>query len=55
MKIVMVKAYLKGRWVNVDANDLYNIGDIVKFPKDPNTYRVVNINGSKVTLEVVEE
>lgn len=54
MIILMLKEYKEGRWFNVNAERFYKVGDVVKLPNSPISYTVTNVNGCKVTLEVVE-
>lgn len=51
MIIIIVKELRNGRWYEVDGNTLYTVGEIIRFKEG--TYRVVQINRSKVTLERV--
>lgn len=54
MIIGLFKELVDGRWMNYDPSKIYTIGSTVVV-EDGKTYTVTEINGSKVTLEEVED
>lgn len=49
MIIIIAKKLIDGRWANIDANDMFTLGQVVVFYNEE--WTVTNISGSKVTFE----
>lgn len=54
MIIIIAKKYQNGRWVEFDAGEMYQLDEVITL-SNGDKYKVTKINGSKVTLEVLED
>lgn len=49
MIIAIFKQYVNGKWREV-TEPLYQVGDVIR-ANNGKTYKVIQVNGSKITLE----
>ena len=54
MIIIVAKKYQNGRWVEFDAGEMFKLDEVITLSNGVK-YKATQINGSKVTLEVLED